>query len=202
MGRSAAANDEWQPMLCALRRFREREGHSRVAWAHEEHGVRLGVWLSQQWADQRAGRLSRARQTQLAGAGVVWDGAPPPVRSAVSDECHNERKWDAERAAVLAERNARRDESIGRAVRDVRAFDEQVRIWERHWRPYSAACDVHTAPWRRRTVLRTMRNDGRTAEDHLRVLWTKRKQDQSEQDRPTVSWGKTMHSFAGTLRTS
>ena len=33
-----------------------------------------------------------------------------------------------------------------------RPFDEGVAIWERHWRPYSAATDPHTVRWRHRIL--------------------------------------------------
>lgn len=32
----------------------------------------------------------------------------------------------------------------------VRLYDDRIRSWERHWPPYSAATDAHTAAWRER----------------------------------------------------
>ena len=140
-------------MYTALKGYNAREGHGRVPWNHDEGGLRLGVWLSLQWTDQRAGRMSRAREIKLANAGVDWRAPPPPLRSTVSPDHENERKWDQGRAVVLAERHAARAIAAGRDVKpDVRPFDDRIRAWDRHWQPYSAATDIHTATWRRRVM--------------------------------------------------
>ena len=153
MNPSQRVQPSWETMYTALKGYNAREGHGRVPWNHDEGGLRLGVWLSLQWTDQRAGRMSRAREIKLANAGVDWRAPPPPLRSTVSPDHENERKWDQGRAVVLAERHAARAIAAGRDVKpDVRPFDDRIRAWDRHWQPYSAATDIHTAAWRRRVM--------------------------------------------------
>ena len=56
----------WEEHLRLLKQYVAREGDARVPLEHEESGVRLGVWLSKQWAefqsDTRGGYLSRDRR--------------------------------------------------------------------------------------------------------------------------------------------
>ena len=130
-------NADWKVFLTALKGFCAREGHARVPWNHSERGIRLGAWLSAQWAEQRAGRLSQERQVRLADAGVVWDGPQPPIRAIISSEYYNDRKWDSNRDSTLAER------------RGIEGMHLTVCAWERHWNPYSAATDVHATAWRK-----------------------------------------------------
>lgn len=90
MSCSLRSSREWEDMCIALKSFHAREGHCHVPWAHQEGRLRVGAWLSEQWREQRAGRLSHARQLRLARIGVIWNGKHPPVREANEADGHNE----------------------------------------------------------------------------------------------------------------
>ncbi len=127
----------WDSMLALLRGYVDREGHARVPLNHSEHGHRLGVWLSEQWARQRGGYLSRARVLRLEDAGVEWEKAPPPAEGVIDPRHFNERKWDPERAIEL-----------GAAMDRSREWeDAATAAAEPHWRPYRAEDDPHAAGW-------------------------------------------------------
>ena len=53
-----------------LRTFAQREGHARVSQKHLEGDHRLGVWLSEQRARWRRGKLSQERIDALKTLGV------------------------------------------------------------------------------------------------------------------------------------
>ena len=57
--------DAWAAGLVALREFVRREGHARVPRSHVEHGLRLGVWVTRQRVQWKAGRLDPARAAEL-----------------------------------------------------------------------------------------------------------------------------------------
>jgi hypothetical protein len=54
--------------------FKEREGHVRVPFDHQESAAdNLGAWLAAQWSLYRIGALELDRQTRLEVAGVTWE---------------------------------------------------------------------------------------------------------------------------------
>ena len=53
--------------------FRDRDGHCDVPDRHEEHGVKLGNWLSYQRAARKKGTLGDGRRRRLEEVGVTWD---------------------------------------------------------------------------------------------------------------------------------
>ena len=131
----------WDDYLEVLKRYVQREGHANVPLEHEEQGVRLGVWLSRQWAEfssnTRGGYLSEGRKLRLAEAGVVWGGPAPPASGVVGPQYLNERKWDD-----------RRDWDLASKGRKPREFDASKPKREGpHWRPYSAEDDPHLRDW-------------------------------------------------------
>ena len=63
----------WEHKFGLLTDFRDREWHCDVPAAHEEEGVKLGVWLDRQRTAHREGSLDAARQEKLKALGVVWD---------------------------------------------------------------------------------------------------------------------------------
>lgn len=131
----------WEDHLNLLKAYVLREGHANVPLEHEEQGVRLGVWLSRQWAEwsstTRGGYLSEARKLRLADAGVVWNGPAPPASGVVGPNYLNERKWDA-----------RRDWDLASKGKKPREFDATKPKREGdHWRPYSARQDPHVRAW-------------------------------------------------------
>ena len=85
----AARKPSWVEMAALLRQYAQREGHARVPLGHEESGVRLGAWLSRQWTEHMAGRLSQDRTWRLEKVGVDWGGAPPEasVRASSASPC-------------------------------------------------------------------------------------------------------------------
>jgi hypothetical protein len=59
------AADRFEEGMRRLRRYVEREGHSRVPRRHEERGFKLGVWVMDQRQRRRLGRLSAERARRL-----------------------------------------------------------------------------------------------------------------------------------------
>ena len=131
-------------MIKVLRLYARREGHTNVPLSHEEGRVRLGAWLSKQWSEHQAGRLSSARTLALEAAGVVWDGPAPPASGAVGPRYLNERKWDVslefDRVTKLAAQRGH-----------TRPFDAApLAAYEPDWRPYDAEHDPHARASRHR----------------------------------------------------
>jgi hypothetical protein len=62
---------DWEAGLCYLTMYKEREGHCRVPYDHQENGFRLGQWVS----TQRGNALFAPQRQQLDELGFVWD--PP-----------------------------------------------------------------------------------------------------------------------------
>lgn len=134
----------WEDHLEVLRRYVQREGHADVPLEHEEEGVRLGVWLSRQWAEYssttRGGYLSEGRKIRLADAGVIWNGPAPPASGVIGPKYLNERKWDDRKDYDAAANHCR-----------PRIFDVTKPASEgSHWRPYSAESDPHLSGWLQR----------------------------------------------------
>ena len=131
----------WEDHLNLLKAYVLREGDANVPLEHEEQGVRLGAWLSRQWAEwsstTRGGYLSEARKIRLAEAGVVWNGPAPPAPGVVGPNYLNERKWDA-----------RRDWDLASEGKKPREFDTTKPKREGdHWRSYSARDDPNMRAW-------------------------------------------------------
>jgi hypothetical protein len=65
--------DAWENGYAALRRFAEREGHTRVPAAYVEDGYELGAWVSAQRVAYRHGQLAKERIARLEELpGWVW----------------------------------------------------------------------------------------------------------------------------------
>ena len=62
----------WERNFALLTAFREREGRCEVPARHEEEGVKLGKWLSDQRTAHTNGNMDAARRTRLEELGVVW----------------------------------------------------------------------------------------------------------------------------------
>eukprot|EP00965_Chrysotila_dentata_P241247 6204170-Pleurochrysis_carterae.AAC.1 len=80
-------------------------------------------------------------------------------RLQVDPEHYNDRKWDSDRALELAARH-------GQPV----VYRTAVSARERHWDPYSAARDPHSAPWAKRVeprVQRLLEEDRRAHQKHV-----------------------------------
>ncbi|WP_328406221.1 DEAD/DEAH box helicase [Nocardia sp. NBC_00403] len=83
----------WETGIAALHRFRAEHGHANVAADYRAaDGHRLGEWLAQYRARQRAGKLSVERVTELEALGVGWDSFAV--------------RWEAAIAALRAFRTA------------------------------------------------------------------------------------------------
>ena len=136
-------------MLRHLRNYAAREGHTNVPLAYEfvekdslgnevdGRRIRLGVWLSKQWTEWQAKRLSHERTVRLSQAGVDWDGPAPPADGVIGPQYLNERKWDVDREEQLAARNPRRP------------FDAWPAPAHQQIVEYDAERDPHTVRWRR-----------------------------------------------------
>ena len=139
----------WEDYLKVLKKYVRREGHANVPLEYEERGVRLGVWLSRQWAEYssttRGGYLSEARKIRLAEAGVVWGGPAPPASGVVGPEYLNERKWDDKRDYDCAAEQLQRQMGCRRVLREFDASKPAVE--GTHWRPYTADSDPHAKKW-------------------------------------------------------
>jgi hypothetical protein len=66
-----ALTHQWEDKFAALNRFKEREGNCLVKNSHEENGIKLGQWVS----DQRTNKdtLTPERIQRLDAIGFVWD---------------------------------------------------------------------------------------------------------------------------------
>ena len=64
---------QWDRNFELLTAFRAREAHCDVPTKHEEQGVKLGWWLTNQRTAHGKGMLSAARGGLLEALGVVWD---------------------------------------------------------------------------------------------------------------------------------
>jgi Fe2+ transport system protein FeoA len=63
----------WDNMLTLLRRYKEREGHFNVPYAHKEDGHNLGPWLCQQRYLKNEGKLDSDNEKMLDNLGIAWD---------------------------------------------------------------------------------------------------------------------------------
>jgi hypothetical protein len=63
---------QWEHNFGLLSACRAREGHADVPFQHEEEGVILGIWLSNQRKGFKKGKLNQARQEWLEWLGVLW----------------------------------------------------------------------------------------------------------------------------------
>jgi superfamily II DNA or RNA helicase len=62
--------DAWEKGFKILVGYKQREGHCRVPWGHNENGFALGIWVSNQRRDKG---LSQERRQRLDEIGFVWD---------------------------------------------------------------------------------------------------------------------------------
>jgi hypothetical protein len=62
---------DWENGFAALVKFKEREGHCRVARNHIEDSYNLGTWITNQRTD--ADKMSPERKKRLHELGFVWD---------------------------------------------------------------------------------------------------------------------------------
>ena len=63
--------EQWEQNFAALQTFRKREGHCRVEQRHQEDGLKLGVWVSNQRSKKKL--LSPERLKRLDALGFSWD---------------------------------------------------------------------------------------------------------------------------------
>ena len=63
--------DQWEQNFALLEQFKEREGHCDVPKSHEEDGIKLGFWLSNQ--RQGKGKMEESLQRRLEQLGVSWN---------------------------------------------------------------------------------------------------------------------------------
>ena len=140
----------WEDHLQLLKEYVAREGNALVPLEHEERGVRLGTWLSNQWSqwqsDTRGGYLSLRRKLRLEEAGVVFNGPAPPASGVVGEHSLNERKWDVDDYTTI--------QGAGAAINDrpqywhPKVFDaSRPKAEGDHWRPYSADADPALRPF-------------------------------------------------------
>ena len=64
--------DTWETKFGLLLAFRDREGHCDVPKKHEERGVKLGNWLTNQRKLRKKGAMDAERERRLQEAGVRW----------------------------------------------------------------------------------------------------------------------------------
>jgi len=160
----------WSVYLHHLRDYSLREGHTNIPLGYEfvqkdslgnevdGQRIRLGVWLSKQWTEYQAKRLSNERTIRLANAGVNWDGPAPPADGLVGPRHLNERKWDTNREEVIAQQNPRRP------------FDARAPPAHQRYLEYDAEADPHTRRWRREHgVTQRPRSAAMTAAERLRA---------------------------------
>jgi len=67
----APLDEAWEVNFAALQRFKQREGHCRIAQKHKEDGIKLGVWLNKQRS--KRDMLSPDRVQQLEQLGFSWN---------------------------------------------------------------------------------------------------------------------------------
>jgi hypothetical protein len=63
--------EDWEDAFSALQRFHKREGHCRVPGNHEESGLGLGTWISEQRL--KKARLSPDKVEKLDRLGMLWE---------------------------------------------------------------------------------------------------------------------------------
>jgi superfamily II DNA or RNA helicase len=67
-------DDKWEEAFAKLTQYAGREGHARVLRFQREDGIKLGLWVSRQRVDYRAGKLDADHQRRLEGLpGWTWD---------------------------------------------------------------------------------------------------------------------------------
>jgi DNA-binding TFAR19-related protein (PDSD5 family) len=64
------STEQWEQNFAALKKFRKREGHCRVAQKHQEDGLKLGQWVSNLRSTKD--RLTLDRLKRLNSLGFVW----------------------------------------------------------------------------------------------------------------------------------
>ena len=64
-------HDQWERNFGLLEQFKEREGHCNVPYSHEEDGIKLGIWLSNQRYKRE--KLEESLQRRLEQLGVSWN---------------------------------------------------------------------------------------------------------------------------------
>ncbi len=64
-------SEAWATGFAALEKFKQREGHSRVAHSHEEDGLKLGGWVLSQ--RQKREKLTPRQVDRLNELGFSWD---------------------------------------------------------------------------------------------------------------------------------
>jgi superfamily II DNA or RNA helicase len=62
---------QWDENFAALIRFKKREGHTHVKSSHQESGLKLGTWVSNQ--RQSKSKLTADQIKRLNSAGFSWD---------------------------------------------------------------------------------------------------------------------------------
>lgn len=69
------SEDVWEERYALLEKFAAREGHARVPQKHVEDGEKLGIWVSVQRRDAKAGVMSKGRRRRLESVlGWEWQG--------------------------------------------------------------------------------------------------------------------------------
>lgn len=142
---------QWDRTCTALEAFAAREGHCRAARDHEEDGVRLEVWCTQQRARYRRGELPEDRAARLAAipgwswqpAEDAWDAGYAALQTFAAREGHGRAPKDHREggyplgAWVGEQRNRRHDISAERRARLEAipgwSFDTHADSWERHF---------------------------------------------------------------------
>ncbi|MFJ6088109.1 Helicase associated domain protein [Streptomyces sp. NPDC092369] len=66
---------DWARGWAALKKFTEREGHSRVPYGHKEGPTPLGQWVAEQRRAYGAGQMTGLRARRLEQLGMVWSVA-------------------------------------------------------------------------------------------------------------------------------
>ena len=63
--------DQWEQHFIALKKFNEREGHSRVNKTYSEDGLHLGRWVK--WQRNQKDKITAERLRRLNSMGFIWD---------------------------------------------------------------------------------------------------------------------------------
>jgi len=67
----APLDEAWESNFAALQKFKQREGHCRIAQKHKEGDLKLGVWLNKQRS--KRDKLSPDQLQRLNQLGFSWD---------------------------------------------------------------------------------------------------------------------------------